>query len=96
MDSLICSGSIVSGGTVERCIFSPRVRVHSYAHVTGSILLEGVEVGRHCRIDRAIIDKGVQIPDGIQIGIDHDEDLRHGFTVSDDGIVVVPRNARFV
>lgn len=96
MDSLICSGSIVSGGTVERCIFSPRVRVHSYAHVTGSILFEGVEVGRHCRIDRAIIDKGVQIPDGIQIGIDHDEDLRHGFTVSDDGIVVVPRNARFV
>lgn len=96
MDSLICSGSIVSGGTVERCIFSPRVRVNSYAHVTGSILFEGVEVGRHCRIDRAIIDKGVQIPDGIQIGIDHDEDLRHGFTVSDDGIVVVPRNARFV
>ncbi len=96
MDSLICSGSIVSGATVERCIFSPRVRVHSYAHVTNSILFEGVEVGRHCRIDRAIIDKGVQIPDGIRIGIDRDEDLRHGLTISDEGIVVVPRNARFV
>ncbi|MFN9719820.1 MAG: glucose-1-phosphate adenylyltransferase [Planctomycetota bacterium] len=96
MDSLICSGSIVSGATVERCIFSPRVRAHSYSHLTNSILFEGVEVGRHCRIDRAIIDKGVQIPDGIRIGMDRDEDLRHGLTISDEGIVVVPRNARFV
>lgn len=95
MDSLICSGSIISGGSVDRCVFSPRVRVNSYASVTESILFDGVDVGRHCRIDRAIIDKGVKIPDGVCIGIDPAEDLARGLTISDDGIVAVPRNVRF-
>ena len=60
VDSLVCSGSIISGGTVERCVLSPRVRVHSYATIRDSILFEGVDVGRSCRIERAIIDKGVR------------------------------------
>lgn len=94
VDSMVCSGSIISGGAVERCIFSPRVRVNSYANVSRSILFEGVHVGRHCRIDRAVIDKGVRIPDGTSIGIDREQDLRRGLTLSEDGIVVVPRNAR--
>lgn len=95
-DSLICSGSIVSGGKVDRCIFSPRVRVNSFAAVTGSILFEGVEVGRHCVIERAIVDKGVLIPEGTQIGVDPAEDLARGLTISEGGITVVPRNVRFV
>jgi len=96
MDSLVCSGSIISGGSVERCIFSPRVRVNSYATVFGSILFDGVQVGRHCRIQRAIIDKGVEIPEGTRIGVDMAEDLGRGLTISDGGVVVVPRNVRFV
>ncbi len=95
MDSLVCSGSIISGGSVDRCIFSPRVRVNSYASVTGSILFEGVDVGRHCRINRAIIDKWVKVPDGVCIGINEAEDIARGLTISDDGIVAVPRNVRF-
>lgn len=95
-DSLICSGSIISGGYVDRCIFSPRVRVNSFASVTGSILFEGVEVGRHCKIQRAIIDKGVSIPEGMTIGIDRAEDLARGLTISEGGITVVPRNVHFV
>jgi glucose-1-phosphate adenylyltransferase len=91
---MVCSGSIISGGAVERCIFSPRVRVNSYANVSRSILFEGVHVGRHCRIDRAVIDKGVRIPDGTSIGIDRELDLQRGLTLSEDGVVVVPRNAR--
>ncbi|MCA9017894.1 MAG: glucose-1-phosphate adenylyltransferase, partial [Planctomycetaceae bacterium] len=54
MDSLVCSGTIISGGAVARCILSPRVRINSYSTVTDSILFEGVEVGRHCRIRRTI------------------------------------------
>ena len=95
MDSLVCSGTIISGGAVERCILSPRVRVNSYSSVTDSILFEGVEVGRHCRIHRAIIDKGLIVPDGTQIGVDANVDRARGLTVTDDGIVAVARNVRF-
>ena len=95
VDSLVCSGSIISGGTVERCVLSPRVRVHSFATVRDSILFEGVDVGRNCRIERAIIDKGVRIPDGVSIGVDRAVDLARGLTVSDRGVVAVARNVRF-
>lgn len=88
-DSIVCAGSIVSGGQVERCILGPNVRVNSYAHIEDSILFEGVDVGRHCQIRRAIIDKGIHIPAGARIGFDPEEDRMHGFTVSPQGIVVI-------
>lgn len=95
MDSMVCSGTIVSGGTVERSILSPEVRINSYSSVSDSILFDGVEVGRHCRVQRAIIDKGVRLPDGIRIGYDREEDLARGLTVTERGIVAVARNVRF-
>jgi glucose-1-phosphate adenylyltransferase len=88
-DSIVCQGSIVSGGQVERSILGPNVRINSYAHVEDSILYEGVDIGRHCHIRRAIIDKGIRIPPGARIGYDLDEDRLHGFTVSPQGIVVI-------
>ena len=72
MDSIICQGSIVSGGEVDTCILGSNVRVNSYAHVEGSILFDGVDVGRHARLRRAIIDKRVRIPAGISVGFDAD------------------------
>jgi len=95
VDSMVCPGSIISGGTVERSILGPSVRTNSYAEVRDSILHEGVQVGRSARIRRAIIDKQVQIPEGMRIGYDADEDRRHGLTVTESGIVAVPKNARF-
>jgi glucose-1-phosphate adenylyltransferase len=92
-DSLVSMGCIISGGRVHRSICSPLVRVNSYAHVEESILFDGVDVGRHAKVRRAIIDKGVKIPAGTQIGYDYDEDARR-FTVT-DGIVVVPKNYNF-
>jgi glucose-1-phosphate adenylyltransferase len=91
-DSLVSDGTIISGGTINRCVLHPRVRIHSYADVDESILMDGVEVGRHCKIRRAIIDKGVKIPAGVSIGYDLDAD-RERFTVTDSGIVVVPKGA---
>lgn len=95
VDSMVCPGSIISGGTVERSILGPSVRVRSYAEVRDSILHEGVEIGRYARIRRAIIDKHVKIPEGMRIGYDVDEDRRHGLTVTESGIVAVPKNAQF-
>jgi glucose-1-phosphate adenylyltransferase len=93
-DSLVCEGCIISGGRIDRTVLSPNVRVNSFAHVEQSILLEGVNVGRHAKVRRAIIDKDVQIPEGVSIGHDHEEDRRRGLTVSDD-LVVVPKGYQF-
>jgi glucose-1-phosphate adenylyltransferase len=91
-DSLVSDGTIISGGTINRCVLHPRVRIHSYADVDESILMDGVEIGRHSKIRRTIIDKGVKIPAGTVIGYDIEED-RQRFTVTDTGIVVVPKGA---
>ncbi|MHC2069442.1 glucose-1-phosphate adenylyltransferase [Bremerella sp. T1] len=91
VDSVVCGGSIISGGEVERSILGPRVRVNSFTSVQDSILFEGVSVGRHSQIRRAIIDKGVSIPPETQIGFDLDLDRRRGFTVTPSGLVVIAK-----
>ena len=88
-DSIVCQGSILSGGEVERSIIGTNVRVNSYSHVEGSIVFDGVNIGRHCRIRNAIIDKRVQIPPGTVIGYDQEEDRKRGFSVSDNGVVII-------
>lgn len=93
LDSIVCPGSIISGGLVERSILGHGCRVNSYAVVEDSILLDGVDVGRYAQIRRAIIDKGVAIPQGVTIGYDPEEDRRRGFVVSENGVVVIAKTA---
>jgi glucose-1-phosphate adenylyltransferase len=90
-DSMVCQGCIISGGHVRRSILSPNVRVNSYAMVEDSILFEGVDIGRHCRIRKTIIDKNVKIPQGTVIGHDLEHDRRRGFQVTEQGVVVLPK-----
>jgi glucose-1-phosphate adenylyltransferase len=90
-DSMVCQGCIVSGGHVRRSILSPNVRVNSFAQVDSSILFEGVDVGRHCRIRRTIVDKDVKIPPNTTVGYDLEEDRRRGFVVSEQGVVVIAK-----
>jgi glucose-1-phosphate adenylyltransferase len=92
-DSLVSEGCIISGGSVNRSILSPKVRVHSYSEVEHSILFENVSIGRRCRIRRAIIDKNVEIPPGMTIGYDLEEDKRR-FHVTTDGVVVIPKGMK--
>ena len=91
LDSLVSPGCIVSGGQVRRSILSPRVRVNSYAVVEDSILFDGAEVGRYCRVRRAILDKEVKLPPYTVLGYDNDFDRRRGFTVTEGGVVVVAK-----
>ena len=93
LDSIVCPGSIISGGHVHGSIVGPRCRVNSFATIEDSILFEGVSVGRRARIRRAIIDKGVKIPQDARIGYDHDEDRRRGLEVTEKGIVVIAKTA---
>jgi glucose-1-phosphate adenylyltransferase len=90
LDSMVSEGAIISGGSILRSILAPRVKVNSYSEVEESILMHGVDVGRHAKIRRAIVDKGVRVPTGSTIGYDLERD-RELFTVTDTGIVVVPK-----
>jgi glucose-1-phosphate adenylyltransferase len=90
-DSMVSPGCIISGGHVRKSILSANVRVNSFAVVENSILFEGVNVGRHCRVRRAIIDKDVRIPANSTIGHDLDHDRRRGFTVTEQGVVVIAK-----
>jgi glucose-1-phosphate adenylyltransferase len=87
-ESIVGAGVVVSGGVARRSILSSNVRLHSYASVEDSLLLQGVRVGRGAVIRRAIIDKNVEIPDGVQIGVDPQAD-RDRFTVTESGLVVI-------
>jgi glucose-1-phosphate adenylyltransferase len=91
--SMISPGVIISGSLVETSVVSPNVKVHSYAHVEGSVLMEGVDVGQHAVVRKAIVDKNVIIPEGTEIGVDLERD-RARYTVSDAGIVVIGKGQK--
>lgn len=93
-NSLMCGGTVISGGIVRHSILSPLVRIDDQALVEDSILLEGVRVGGGAELRRCIIDKGVEVPAGERIGGDPARD-RSRFTVSDEGVTVVPKGYRF-
>ncbi|MEX2551240.1 MAG: glucose-1-phosphate adenylyltransferase [Nitriliruptoraceae bacterium] len=88
LDSMVCSGVVISGATVRRSILSPGVHAHSGALIEDSVLLHNVDIGRGAVIRRAIIDKNVQIPPKTEIGVDPEAD-RERFHVSDAGVVVI-------
>jgi glucose-1-phosphate adenylyltransferase len=93
LDSMVCAGVVVSGGTVRRSVVSPDVFIHSYACVEDSVLMHGVDVGRHALVRRAIVDKHVRIPEGVQIGVDLEADRRR-YTVTSCGVVVIGKGDR--
>jgi glucose-1-phosphate adenylyltransferase len=93
LDSLVCAGVIVAGGTVRRSVVSPGVRVHERALVEGSVLMQGVEVGQGAVVRNAIVDKNVRIPDGARIGVDPDRD-RERFRRSRRGVVVIGKGEK--
>ncbi|GIX03898.1 MAG: glucose-1-phosphate adenylyltransferase [Planctomycetaceae bacterium] len=93
LDSMVCSGCIISGGTVRRSVLGYNVRVNSWATVEESILFDGVHIGRRAKIRRAIIDKRVKIPEGMEIGYDLDLDRARGFTISEGGVVVIGKSS---
>ena len=94
INSILADGTIIAGGSVQHSILFPKVFIDDEAMVEDAILFEGVRVGARALLRRCIIDKHVRIPSDEKIGYDSDID-RARFTISDDGIVVVPKGYRF-
>ena len=92
-ESIVSDGCIISGAVVWNSILSPGVVVEKGAVVERSIIFDDVVIEPGARIRKAIIDKEVRIESGAMIGYDPEVDKRRGCTVSDMGIVVVPKGA---
>ena len=91
LDSIVCPGTILSGGRAQQSILGANTKINSFAEVHDSILFDGVDIGRHSKIRRAIIDKGVRIPPETVIGYDQQHDRSRGFTVTESGITVIAK-----
>lgn len=95
VDSIVAAGSILSGGRVKRCVIGYDVRVNSFCDVEDSIIYNHVNIGRHSKIRRAIIDRHVSLPEHTEIGFDVEADRRR-FHVAPSGIVVVVRQESLI
>ena len=91
VNSVVSPGCVISGSAVRQSVLSQDVRVNSFSDIDSSVIFTHVNIGRHCRIRRAIIDRDVHIPDGTVIGYDANED-RKKYHVTPSGITVVTRD----
>ncbi len=87
-DSMLCGGCIISGATIRHSIFSSNIRANSWALVEDSVVLPQVNIGRHAKVRKAILDRGCDIPEGMEIGYDLEADKKR-FDVSPGGVVTV-------
>ncbi|MCP3867294.1 MAG: glucose-1-phosphate adenylyltransferase [Gammaproteobacteria bacterium] len=94
INSIVASGVVINGGSVQHSILFPQVHVGDEAVIHDALLFNGVQVGAGAELQHCIIDKDVVIPPGERIGFNIVEDAAR-FTISDEGVVVVPRGYRF-
>ncbi|MBO1254933.1 glucose-1-phosphate adenylyltransferase [Alteromonas sp. 5E99-2] len=91
INSVVSGGCIISGSTLRRSLCFSNVRIHSYSLIEEAVILPNVEIMRHCKLKRVILDRGCVVPEGTVIGYDHEHDRARGFRVSDKDVVLVTR-----
>jgi|APFre7841882724_1041349.scaffolds.fasta_scaffold08951_2 glucose-1-phosphate adenylyltransferase len=88
IDSMVSGGCVISGSTVKRSLLYSSVHVHSYCEVTDAVILPNVEIGRHAKLRRVVVDKGTRIPPGLEVGFDPEAD-RKRFHLTANGIALI-------
>jgi len=88
VDSMVSGGCIVSGAQVARSLLFSSVRINSWARTCEAVILPEVEIGRHARLNKVVIDRGCRIPEGLVVGEDPEEDARR-FYRSEGGVVLI-------
>ena len=88
VDSLVSGGCIISGSKVARSVLFSDVRINSYSTIEDAVILPKVDIGRYVTLRRVVVDRGARIPDGMEIGVDPEQD-RKRFYVSEKGITLV-------
>jgi glucose-1-phosphate adenylyltransferase len=88
IDSMVSGGCIVSGAQVLRSLLFSSVRVNSYARTSEAVVLPEVDIGRHARLSRVVIDRGCHIPEGLVVGEDPIADAER-FYRSEGGVVLI-------
>jgi glucose-1-phosphate adenylyltransferase len=96
INSVVSNGVIVSGGLVRDAVLSPGVRVNSWSRVERAVLMHNTRIGRHAVVENAILDKNIDVPEGVVIGVDKDHDRARGFVVSEGGVTVVGKGQKVV
>lgn len=94
LDSVVSGGCIISGATVKKCVLSQNVVINNNAYIENSVVFPDVTLGQNCKVRNAIIEKGVMIPEDFEVGYNTEQDAKL-FHLTQDGIVVVPKKARF-
>lgn len=91
VDSMVSGGCIISGAQINRSLLFSDVLVNSYSVLEQAVVLPKVTIGRHCKIRKAIIDRGCDVPEGTVIGYDAEQDKANGYRVTEKGVVLVTR-----
>jgi glucose-1-phosphate adenylyltransferase len=89
IQSMVSGGCIVSGAAVRKSLLFSGCQIHSYSIVNESVILPDVNIGQHCRVNRAIVDRGAILKDGTVIGEDAEADRARGYRVTDSGLTLV-------
>ena len=89
VNCIVSGGCIISGGSVKSSLLFSNVRVRSYSEIEESVIMPDAVINRHCKVRRAVIDSGTELPEGIEIGFDVEADKERGFRVTDSGITLV-------
>lgn len=95
VNSIVCEGSIISGGIVQDSVIGGGVYIDSGAAIINSLIMDRVRVGKNCKINMAIIDKDVDIPDGVHIGYNLEEDKKRFLVDEESNITVIPKGYQF-
>ena len=88
LNSLVSGGCIVSGGTLRDSLLFTGVRVHSYSKLEGAVVMPYVDVGRHARLSKVVIDRGVRIPEKLVVGEDPELDAKR-FRRTEKGVCLI-------